>query len=59
MEGNWRERDYSIVSPRLGLVAAVGRVMLQMAETYAIEVPDADNALCVLMAVLAIDAAKC
>ena len=59
VEGNWRERDYSIVSPRLGLVAAVGRVMLQMAETYAIEVPDADNALCVLMAVLAIDAAKC
>ena len=45
--------------PRKRIRPAVGRVMLQMAETYAIEVPDADNALCVLMAVLAIDAAKC
>lgn len=59
VEGEWREWDYSIVSPRLGLVAAVGKILFQMSDTYAIDVPDPSNALCVLMAVLAIDASKC
>ena len=59
VEGDWTQWDYSIVSPRLGLVAVVGKVLFQMTDTYAIDVPDPGNALCVLMAVLAIDAGKC
>lgn len=59
IEGNFAAWDYSIVSPRLGLVAVMGKVLFQMTDTYAISVSDPGNALCVLMAVLAIDASKC
>ena len=58
VKGSWTQWDYSIVSPRLGLVAAVCKVRLKLAEVYAIEVADPDNALCVLLAVLAASASK-
>lgn len=59
IEGNWTGWDYSIVSPRQGLVAAVCKELFQMTDTYVMDVPDPSNALCVLMSVLAIDASKC
>lgn len=59
IEGSWTEWDYSIVSPSQGAVAYIGKELFQWTDTYAIDVPDADNALCVLMVVLAIDAEKC
>lgn len=59
IEGSWTEWDYSVVSPSQGLVAVVGKELFQWTDTYAIDVPDPDNALCVLMVVLAIDAEKC
>ena len=59
VEGSWTNWDYSIVSPRQGTVAVICKALFQMTDTYAIEVPDPSNALCVLMSVLAIDASKC
>lgn len=59
IEGSWTEWDYSIVSPSQGVVASIGKELLQWTDTYVIDVLDPDNALCVLMVVLAIDAEKC
>ena len=59
IEGSWTEWDYSIVSPSQGPVAAISKELFQWTDTYAIDVPDPDNALCALMVVLAIDAEKC
>ena len=59
IEGSWTEWDYSIVSPSQGTVAYIGKELFHWTDTYAIDVPDAGNALCVLMVVLAIDAEKC
>lgn len=59
VEGSWMEWDYSITSPSQGLVAAIGKELFQWTDTYVIDVPDPDNALCALMVVLAIDAEKC
>lgn len=58
VEGNWTGWEYSIVSPQQGPVAVICKAVFQMTDTYAIEVPDPANALCVLMSVLAIDASK-
>ena len=59
IEGSWTEWDYSIVSPSQGVVASIGKELLQWTDTYVLDVLDPDNALCVLMVVLAIDAEKC
>ena len=59
VEGSWTEWDYSIVSPSQGVVASIGKELLQWTDTYVLDVLDPDNALCVLMVVLAIDAEKC
>lgn len=59
IEGSWTEWDYSIVSPSQWVVASIGKELLQWTDTYVIDVLDPDNALCVLMVVLAIDAEKC
>ena len=40
-------------------MAAISKELFQWTDTYAIDVPDPDNALCALMVVLAIDAEKC
>ena len=40
-------------------VAAISKELLRWTDTYTIDVPDAGDALCALMAVLAIDAEKC
>lgn len=59
IEGNWTEWDYTIVSPSQGVVAAISKELFNWTDTYVIDVPDPANALCTLMAVLAIDAEKC
>ena len=59
IEGEWMEWDYSITNPSQGLVAVIGKELFQWTDTYVIDVPDPGNALCALMAVLAIDAEKC
>ena len=59
IEGSWTEWDYSVVSPSQGMVASIGKELFQWTDTYVLDVPDPDNALCVLMVVLAIDAEKC
>lgn len=59
IEGEWTEWNYAIVSPSQGLVAAISKELFNWTDTYAIDVPDPSNALCTLMAVLAIDAEKC
>ena len=40
-------------------MASIGKELLQWTDTYVLDVLDPDNALCVLMVVLAIDAEKC
>ena len=59
IEGSWTEWDYSVVSPSQGMVASIGKELFQWTDTYVLDVPDSDNALCVLMLALAIDAEKC
>lgn len=59
IEGSWTEWDYSVVSPSQGVVASIGKELFQWTDTYVLDVPDPDNALCVLMLALAIDAEKC
>ena len=59
IEGNWTEWDYAITSPSQGLVASISKELFNWTDTYVIDVPDPGNALCTLMAVLAIDADKC
>ena len=59
IEGSWTEWDYSVVSPSQGMVASIGKELFQWTDTYVLDVPDPDNALCVLMLALAIDAEKC
>lgn len=59
IEGSWTEWDYSVVSPSQGVVASIGKELFQWTDTYVLDVPDPDNALCVLMLALAIDAEMC
>lgn len=57
-EGNWIEWDYSIVDPAGALVASISKE-LRWTDTYVINVVRPQDALCVLMFVLAMDAEKC
>ncbi|MDE6880059.1 MAG: LURP-one-related family protein [Oscillospiraceae bacterium] len=57
-EGDWNAWDFTITSPRQGPVAAVCKAHFQMGDTYAIDVPDPSNTLCVLLSVLAMEASR-
>lgn len=59
IEGNWMEWDYHITDERGREVAKISKELMNWTDTYSIEVHDPQNALCVLMMVLAIDAEKC
>ncbi len=59
VKGDFMGWDYSITSPSQGLVAVISKSLMQLTDTYVIDVPDPANALCSLMVVLAIDAEKC
>ncbi len=59
MDGDWLEWEYTILDAAGREVAAVSKEPWRWTDTYAIEVPDPQDALCALMLVLAIDAEKC
>lgn len=58
IEGDWFEWDYQIVDGNR-LVATVSKELFHWSDTYVIDVEDPEDALYVLMVVLAIDAEKC
>ena len=58
VEGDWLEWNYEVLDGDR-LVASVSKELLHWTDTYQIEVERNEDALMVLMAVLAIDAVKC
>ena len=50
---------YTIEDAAGRTVARIAKELLRWTDTYTIDVPDARDALCALMVVLAIDAEKC
>jgi len=59
VEGNFWEWDYVILDRAGATVAEISKQLFNWTDTYVIDVPDPENALCALMLVLAIDAEKC
>lgn len=59
VEGDWFEWNYRIVSSSGQVVASVTKELFNWTDTYVIDVADPQDALSVLMLVLAIDAEKC
>lgn len=59
VQGEIFEWDYCIVDPRGMTVARVTKELLRLTDTYVIDVQNPQNALLVLLVVLAIDAEKC
>ena len=59
VEGSVMERNYSITDEDGNLVATVDKEILQMTDTYVLDIEKPEDALHVLMFVLAIDAEKC
>lgn len=59
VNGNYVEWDYSVQTANGAPIAQVSKQLFRWTDTYVIDVPDPENALCVLMIVLAIDAEKC
>lgn len=59
VDGDWFEWDYSIFNSTAQPVATVSKEIWNWTDTYVIDVKDPNDAICVLMLVLAIDAEKC
>ena len=59
VEGNFFEWDYTIVNSFGQSVATVSKELLNLTDTYIIDVQDSQDAVCALMLLLAIDAEKC
>ena len=59
VQGQFMEWDYDILDKFGDRVASISKELFNWTDTYVIDVPDPDNALCALMVVLAIDAEKC
>ena len=59
VDGDWFEWDYSIFNSSVQTVATVSKELWNWTDTYMIDVQDPNDAICVLMLVLAIDAEKC
>lgn len=59
VQGSFLEWDYTVVGPGGGAVAVISKEVFNWTDTYVIDVADPENALLVLMLVLAIDAEKC
>lgn len=58
-EGNWLEWDYSITDREGRTVAVISKELFHMTDTYILDIADPEDALHVLMFVLAMDAEKC
>ena len=59
IEGDWAEWDYTITGPDGATVAAISKELLHWTDTYVLDIAKPEDALYVLMFVLAIDAEKC
>jgi uncharacterized protein YxjI len=59
VDGDWFEWDYQILSNAGRAVASISKELLNWTDTYVIDVHNPQDALYVLMLVLAIDAEKC
>ena len=59
VDGDFFEWDYQILDKFGNSAASISKELWNWTDTYVIDVPDPDNALCALMVVLAIDAEKC
>ena len=59
VEGNWYEWDYQIINSRNLSIAEISKQIWNLTDTYSINVHNPNDALSVLMLVLAIDAEKC
>ena len=59
IEGNWFVWDYQVLDYAGNQIATISKELWNWTDTYVIDVRDPQNALCVLMLVLAIDAEKC
>ncbi|MGN1181587.1 MAG: LURP-one-related/scramblase family protein [Faecalibacillus sp.] len=59
VEGDIFEWDYCIVNERGQQIARISKQLLNFTDTYELDIGDPDDALDVLMLVLAIDAEKC
>lgn len=59
VDGDFWAWDYTVKGPHGEAIATITKQLLNWTDTYSVDVIDPDNALCVLMLVLAIDAEKC
>ena len=59
VEGSFLEWDYTVWDTSGNAIAKVSKELFNWTDTYVIEVSNPQNALYVLMLVLAIDAEKC
>ena len=59
VEGDFLEWDYQILDQNGMLIATISKELLNWTDTYSMNIPNPQNALAVLMLVLAIDAEKC
>ena len=59
VDGDYFEWDYSIVTASGDSIATISKELFNWTDTYVIDVRDPQDALSVLMLVLAIDAEKC
>lgn len=57
--GNFWQWDYEIVDRNGSLIGAISKEIFNISDTYTLDIIDPNNALLVLMIVLAIDAQKC
>ncbi len=59
IDGNFLEWDYSIKNSAGSEIASVSKELFNWTDTYSVNIVNQNDALCVLMVVLAIDAEKC
>lgn len=59
IEGGYMEWDYTIVGSGGQRIAAISKELFHMTDTYVMDIVNPEDALYVLMFVLAIDAEKC
>lgn len=57
--GNFMEWNYEIISDSDGIIAKIDKELFHFTDHYTLNVTNEENALKVLMIVLAIDAIKC
>lgn len=59
VDGNWLEWDYTITGAGGSRIASISKEYFHLSDTYVLDIANPDDALYVLMFVLAIDAEKC